>query len=52
MQTQLLVAKAYYQESHQINLKIYGHTHPENINAASKVTAVTSKTIKNFPGLI
>jgi hypothetical protein len=48
MQTQLLVAKVYYEELHRINLKTFGHTHPETIKAASKVAAVTSKTIKNF----
>jgi hypothetical protein len=40
-QTQLLVAKAYYEESHRIKSKIYGHTNPETVDAASKVAAVS-----------
>jgi hypothetical protein len=42
-QTQLLVAKAYFEESHRINLKIYGHTYPKTVDAASQLAAVSSK---------
>jgi hypothetical protein len=41
-QKQLLVAKAYYKESHRINLKIYAHTNPETVNSTSKLAAVSS----------
>jgi hypothetical protein len=39
-QKQLLLAKAYYKESHRILLKIYGPTHSGTIDAASKLAMV------------
>jgi hypothetical protein len=40
-QTQLLLAKAYFEESNRINSKIHGHTYPQTVNAASKLAAVS-----------
>jgi hypothetical protein len=42
IQTQLLVAKACVEESHQIKLKIYGRNDPETVKAASELAAVCS----------
>jgi hypothetical protein len=42
-QTQLLLAKVYYEESHRIRSKIYGHTNPETVDAASRLAAVSSE---------
>jgi tetratricopeptide (TPR) repeat protein len=41
-QKQLLLAKAYFEESHRIRLKIYGSTHPGTIDAASELAIVLS----------
>jgi hypothetical protein len=42
-QKQLLLAKAYYKESHRIRLKILGPTHTETVDAASKLATVVSE---------
>jgi hypothetical protein len=41
-QTQLLLSKLHYEETHRIHLKILGPTHPETVDSASHLTAVTS----------
>jgi tetratricopeptide (TPR) repeat protein len=43
MQKQLLLAKDYFEESHRINLMIYGHTNPGTVNTASELAAVLSE---------
>jgi hypothetical protein len=42
-QKQLLLAKAYFEESHRICFKIYGPTHTETVDAASQLTDVSSE---------
>jgi hypothetical protein len=42
-QKQLLIAKAYYEESHRIRLKIYGSTHTKTVDAASQLATVESE---------
>jgi hypothetical protein len=45
-QTQFLLAKVYYEESHRIKSKTYGHTNPETVNNASKLAAVSSELFR------
>jgi hypothetical protein len=40
-QRQLLLAKAYFEESYRIGLKIYGSTHTETVAAASELADVS-----------
>jgi hypothetical protein len=42
-QKQLLLGKAYYEESYRISLKIYGSTHTETVAAASQLADVSSE---------
>jgi hypothetical protein len=42
-QKQLLLSKAYYKESQQIRLKMYGPTHPDTVASASKLATVVSE---------
>jgi DNA-directed RNA polymerase subunit E'/Rpb7 len=42
-QKQLLLAKAYFEESHRIRLKIYGPTHPDTVASASQLATVLSE---------
>jgi hypothetical protein len=46
IQTQLLLAKVYYEESHRIKSKIYGPTHTETVAAASKLATIVSDLSK------
>jgi hypothetical protein len=39
-QTQLLLAKAHFEESVRINLKIYGPTHPDTVAATSRLADI------------
>jgi tetratricopeptide (TPR) repeat protein len=41
-QTQLLLAKAHFEESFRINAKIYGPTHPDTVAATSRLAAIIS----------
>jgi hypothetical protein len=43
---QLLLAKAYFEESHRIRLKIYGPTHPDTVDAASQLAIALSELSK------
>jgi hypothetical protein len=43
-QVQLLLAKAYYEESHRIRFKIYGPTHQETVKATSQLARVYALT--------
>jgi tetratricopeptide (TPR) repeat protein len=45
-QKQLLLAKAYFEESYRISLKIYGPTHPDTVNDASGLATVLSELSK------
>jgi hypothetical protein len=45
-QKQLLLAKAYFEESHRNPTEIYGSTHTETVDAASKLATVLSRLSK------
>jgi tetratricopeptide (TPR) repeat protein len=42
-QKQLLLSKSYFEESYRINLKIYGPTHIDTVDAASQLATVLSE---------
>jgi tetratricopeptide (TPR) repeat protein len=45
-QTQLVLAKAYYEESYRIYLKIYGSNHPEVVDSESQLAIVSNELSK------